>query len=66
MGTYIHGLFHNDRLRHAILTDLAARKGRAFLSPAADFSCDEQYNRLAAQVRNNLNMDLIQRFVDRR
>jgi adenosylcobyric acid synthase len=66
MGTYIHGLFHNDRLRHAILTDLAARKGRAFSPPTSGLAPGEHYDRLAAQVRNSLNMDLIQRFVDRR
>jgi len=66
MGTYFHGLFHNDELRRAILSELAARKGRAFSPLAADFSPDEQYDRLAAHVRNSLNMDLIRKLIDRR
>ena len=63
MGTYIHGLFHNDRFRHAILQELAARKDKIFLASTSSFSVDEQYDRLAALVRNNLNMDLVHRLV---
>ena len=66
MGTYLHGLFHNDELRRAILSELAARKGRVFLPSAADFSPDEQHDRLAAHVRNSLNMDLIRKLIDHR
>ncbi|MGE5217174.1 MAG: cobyric acid synthase [Chloroflexota bacterium] len=66
MGTYFHGLFHNDEFRHAILSELAARKGRAFSPLTADFSLDQQYDRLAVHVRNSLNMDLIRRLIDRR
>lgn len=64
MGTYIHGLFHNARLRHAILSELAARKGRNLSPLAADFSLDEQYNHLASHVRNNVSMDLIRKLID--
>ena len=64
MGTYIHGLFHNDRLRQAILSELASRKGLMFSHRASSFSLDEQYDRLAAHVRNSLNMDLIHRLID--
>jgi adenosylcobyric acid synthase len=66
MGTYIHGLFRNDPLRHAILSELASQKGRAFSSVALDVSFDEQYDRLAAHVRNNLDMGLIRGFIDHR
>jgi adenosylcobyric acid synthase len=64
MGTYIHGLFHNDRLRHAILSELASRKGHTFTPRAPGFSINEQYDRLAAHVRRNLNMGLIREFLD--
>jgi adenosylcobyric acid synthase len=64
MGTYIHGLFHNDRLRQAILSELASRKGLMFAHWAGSFPLDEQYDRLAAHVRNSLNMDLIHRLID--
>jgi adenosylcobyric acid synthase len=66
MGTYIHGLFRNDPLRHAILSELASQKGRAFSSGALDVSFDEQYDRLAAHVRNNLDMGLIRGLIDHR
>ena len=64
IGTYIHGLFHNDGLRQAILLELAERKGNTRAASATKFSADEQYDRLAAHVRASLNMDLLQRIVD--
>jgi len=64
VGTYIHGLFHNDAFRRAILHELAERKGKTLVASPAIFSADEQYDRLAAHVRANLNMDLIHRILD--
>ncbi|HEX9454517.1 MAG TPA: cobyric acid synthase CobQ, partial [Candidatus Binatia bacterium] len=64
IGTYIHGLFHNDALRQVILQELALRKGRTIASSAVKFSADEQYDKLAAHVRESLNMELIQRILD--
>jgi adenosylcobyric acid synthase len=65
MGTYIHGLFHNDAFRRAILDELAARHGKTLPATPMRFSADEQYDRLAAHVRANLDMDLLQRILDR-
>ncbi len=64
VGTYIHGLFHNDALRRAILLELAERKGQRLAESTLQFSADEQYDRLAAHVRSSLNMELIQRILD--
>jgi adenosylcobyric acid synthase len=64
VGTYIHGLFHNDAFRRAILLELAERKGKTLAPSLAKFSADEQYDRLAAHVRASLDMDLIQRILD--
>lgn len=65
LGTYIHGLFHNDELRGAVLRHLAQRKGKVLPQAHSRFSVDEQYDRLAAIVRDNLDMDLILRLLDR-
>jgi adenosylcobyric acid synthase len=64
LGTYIHGLFHNDAFRRAILDELAERKGKSLAPSPAEFSADEQYDSLAAHVRANLNMELIQRIIE--
>ena len=64
LGTYIHGLFHNDALRRAILHELAQRKGKTLVASPVQFSADEQYDRLAAHVRASLNMELIYRILD--
>ena len=63
IGTYVHGLFHNDEFRRAVLDELAARKGLALAANCVAYSVDEQYDRLAALVRDSLNMDLIFRLV---
>jgi adenosylcobyric acid synthase len=65
LGTYIHGLFHNDDFRRAVLQELADRKGKVLPQAHSRFSADEQYDRLAALVRDNLDMDLILRLLDR-
>lgn len=64
VGTYIHGLFHNDGFRRAVLDELAERKGTTLPLRSEKFSADEQYDRLAAHVRANLNMELIQRIIE--
>jgi adenosylcobyric acid synthase len=63
MGTYIHGLFHNDDFRWALLHKLAAKKGKEFSPLIGSFSIEEQYDRLAAHVRDSLDMGLIQRLI---
>ena len=63
LGTYIHGLFHNDSFRWALLRNLAAKEGKAFSPLLRSFSIEEQYDRLAAHVRDSLDMDLIQRLI---
>ncbi len=64
LGTYVHGLFHNEELRRSILVELATRKGVPFHPAEKVVSKEEQYDRLAALVRSSLDMDCIYRTVD--
>jgi adenosylcobyric acid synthase len=64
LGTYVHGLFHNEGLRRSLLGDLAARKGIVFRSAGNVLSKEEQYDRLADLVRTTLNMELIYHIMD--
>lgn len=63
LGTYIHGLFHNKELRRSILAELAARKGANLRFGVAVWSKEEQYDKLANLIRNNLDMSLIYRII---
>lgn len=63
LGTYIHGLFHNEGFRRAILRELAARKGVVFAPSHPAISASDQYDRLASLVRSSLDMDLIFRLL---
>ena len=60
-GTYVHGLFDDDRLRHAFLDAVRERRG---LSPARDKMrvAEERQARIdrwANHLRQSLNLDLI-------
>jgi adenosylcobyric acid synthase len=57
-GTYFHGLFDNDGLRHALLANLAARRNLARAS-GARFDRNAEYDRLAQAARMSLKMDVI-------
>lgn len=65
-GTYLHGLFANDNLRHGLLANLLKRKGIAqspFQQRLQTFSKDHEYDRLAAFLKQNLNTKLLQEIV---
>jgi adenosylcobyric acid synthase len=55
-GTYIHGLFHNANLTHALLNRLRQLRGLLASPPVAINSRHRQYDELAEVVRQNLNM----------
>jgi adenosylcobyric acid synthase len=64
VGTYIHGLFANDALRRAVLTNLATRKGVA-PDPrwGASRRAGERYERLADIVGAHLDVPAIAKLV---
>lgn len=64
MGTYLHGIFDNDRFRRSMLDALRQRKGLPpFDGEALSHSARKEaaYDRLADVVRSHLDMDRIRR-----
>ena len=61
LGTYLHGLFHNRAVRRSILACAGARRG--IRPPFADDDLDPnvEYDKLAAFVRQHLDMGLVYR-----
>lgn len=65
VGTHMHGLLENARLRRAMLARLAARKGRALPEGPAPVTPDQALDALANSVAEHLNLDAIARLVGR-
>lgn len=59
LGTYIHGLFHNQELRRGILSHIARAKGQPLSFAGDDHQRDAEYDRLARLVGDSLDMDLV-------
>lgn len=64
-GTYLHGLFDNDALRHALLANLAAQRGSIRKAAPMRFDREAQYDRLAAAVRAHLDMARLSQIIER-
>ncbi|MXX47655.1 MAG: cobyric acid synthase [Chloroflexi bacterium] len=61
LGTYMHGLFHNRELRRSVLEFAASRRGVS-LPPSGDgVDLDTEYDKLAALVREHLDMAHVRR-----
>jgi adenosylcobyric acid synthase len=63
-GTYFHGLFENDDLRHRLLANLAVRKGWTQVNGPTHFDRGAQYDRLAKVVRTHLDLIQVCRILD--
>jgi len=59
LGTYMHGLFHNDELRRAMLRFLASRRGIEIEEDRFAASLDTEFDRLADLVTEHLDMELL-------
>jgi adenosylcobyric acid synthase len=63
-GTYFHGLFENDDLRCALLTNLASRQGWTRAAGPTRFDRSAEYDRLAEVVRTHLDLAQVYRILD--
>ena len=63
VGTMLHGIFENDRVRAAMLTSLRARKGISAIEGAPVASRNAEYDRVADTVRAALDMTALKRIV---
>ena len=67
-GTYIHGIFDNDRFRRKFLNSINKRRRSSLPEARRNFEYDtfkeEQYDKLADLMRKNLDMNLIYSMVD--
>ena len=61
LGTYMHGLFHNRELRRSVLQHAARRNGIALPQTNEDIDLNAEFDKLAALVREHLDMDHIRR-----
>ncbi len=61
LGTYLHGLFHNRAVRRSILEFAARRNGIILPASDANIEPSAEYDKLAALVREHLDMDLVYR-----
>lgn len=66
IGTYFHGIFHNDLFREVFLNEVRANKGLNPIIERVDFSKkrEEAFDRLAKVVRENIQLDEIYRKMD--
>jgi adenosylcobyric acid synthase len=64
LGTYMHGLFHNDNFRRLFLNNLRRHWGLAESGSVAALDKEGEYDKLAALVRNNLDIPRIYRIME--
>ena len=64
-GTYLHGIFENDAFRRDVLNRLRVKKGLAPLpaSPPYEQLQEQALDRLAAMVRENVDMAYVRRLL---
>lgn len=62
IGTYFHGLFHNDRFRTLLLNAIRAKKGLEPIVERPSFVAlrEQGYDLLADTVRRHVRMDVIE------
>lgn len=62
IGTYFHGIFHNDAFREELLNQLRQTKGLAPIYDRVSFNQlrEEAFDRLADHVRGHVKLDFIE------
>jgi adenosylcobyric acid synthase len=61
LGTFVHGLFDGDRLRQALLANMARARGKRPPGGVPRRSAELEYDRIAAVLRRHMDVDLVYR-----
>ncbi len=62
LGTYMHGLFHNNALRQGMLARLASWKGVSLPPASPEVDTSAEYDKLADFVRQHLDLEMVYEF----
>jgi len=62
-GTYLHGIFEDERLRHAVLAPLFLRRGQRPEPSASGGDLSAELDRLADHLQSHLDLDRLWRAV---
>ncbi|MDP9072187.1 MAG: cobyric acid synthase [Actinomycetota bacterium] len=67
LGTTLHGLFEQDGLRSAFLTEVGRRTGKTFVPAGVSFraSREAQLDRLADALEGHLDLDALDELIER-
>ena len=58
-GTYLHGIFDNDKFRRIFLDDLRVRKGLPKLNTISAYDLEPAFEKLASTVRENVDINKV-------
>jgi adenosylcobyric acid synthase len=64
IGSYMHGLFHNDEFRQVFLNNLRKHWGLAESSSGAASTKEQQYDKLADLIRQSLDLSRIYQIME--
>lgn len=66
IGTYFHGLFHNDEFRELLLNDIRLKKGLEPINERTSFAQkkEEGFDLLAKVVRENIQLERIEQLME--
>lgn len=64
LGTYLHGLFHNDDFRQGFLNNLRRLYGLPDNKAGSVMSKDHEYDKLADLVRRNMDIERIYQIIE--
>lgn len=65
-GTYIHGVFDNDKFRRYFLNSIRRKKGWEALKRGKDYDMEKGIASLARLVRENIDLDLLYKILNGR
>jgi adenosylcobyric acid synthase len=60
-GTYLHGFFDDDRIRHAVLAPVRARRGSDQLAASIQRQLDDELDRLSDHLQAHLDLEKLWR-----
>ncbi|MEH7415497.1 cobyric acid synthase [Neobacillus drentensis] len=65
IGTYFHGIFHNDEFREELLNQIRRKKGLEPIHNRPSFNLlrEEAFDRLAEHVREHVKLDIIEQLM---